>query len=405
MDFTTFWYREYMALASGYAPVNSYSVLLSSADSPLVRVLNVKYVLSARSDDLPPPGKATVRRVGGIFIARLDRVQPRSFLVPQAVTARNDAQAAQWLRADPASVFRRALLCPGPTGGVPPTPSPGVPGPSGPEHVTMLRYTPQESSWAVQSGRGGTLVTTDAFYPGWDATLDGRPVPVSRADLAFRAVSVPPGTHTVTYRYRPRSVFYGLRLSLTLLPKVSPQLITGLFHASALRPHRALNLRQRRGGYLVGIVPTQLTGDPQQLRNLQPAHQLLEALLVHVHDPIALIRADQQAHIALLPEPLRPQRLHRAAPRQEQSHARRQTPRLLALYAQLGEALRQRRAEIQLIKQHLRIGRTRHGMQQHVREQRRPGPLDRHTHTRARNDAAHRRRPRRREAARHARQR
>ena len=52
-------------------------------------------------------------------------------------------------------------------------------------------------------GDGGYLVIADSFVPGWSATEDGRPIPILRADVAFRAVPVWPGTHEVVMRYAP----------------------------------------------------------------------------------------------------------------------------------------------------------------------------------------------------------
>ncbi|HET9300504.1 MAG TPA: hypothetical protein VFO11_11215, partial [Candidatus Polarisedimenticolaceae bacterium] len=52
-------------------------------------------------------------------------------------------------------------------------------------------------------GEGGYLVVADSFVPGWSAAEDGRPVPILRADYAFRAVPVSPGAHEVVMRYSP----------------------------------------------------------------------------------------------------------------------------------------------------------------------------------------------------------
>ncbi len=54
---------------------------------------------------------------------------------------------------------------------------------------------------------------TDAYYPGWVATLDGRPTPILRADIMFRAVELPEGIHTVEFRFEPRPVTIGLWVS------------------------------------------------------------------------------------------------------------------------------------------------------------------------------------------------
>jgi uncharacterized membrane protein YfhO len=58
--------------------------------------------------------------------------------------------------------------------------------------------------------RDGWVVLVDAYDPGWRATVDGRPVPLLRANAAFRAVAVPSGRHRIEMRYRPRAVVMGL---------------------------------------------------------------------------------------------------------------------------------------------------------------------------------------------------
>jgi uncharacterized membrane protein YfhO len=55
---------------------------------------------------------------------------------------------------------------------------------------------------------------TDAWYPGWRATVDGRPAEVERAYGLFRSVSLEAGQHLVQFRYAPRSLQIGALLSL-----------------------------------------------------------------------------------------------------------------------------------------------------------------------------------------------
>src|SRR5262249_29257772 len=75
------------------------------------------------------------------------------------------------------------------------------------------RYSADRVTISGESERGGYLVLTDAWFPGWTARVDGRETRVERADHAFRAVKLAPGHHDVEFRYAPMSVRLGLALS------------------------------------------------------------------------------------------------------------------------------------------------------------------------------------------------
>ncbi len=60
----------------------------------------------------------------------------------------------------------------------------------------------------VVTDHPGWLVQADVWYPGWSARVDGQKTPVLRADVLFRAVEIPAGTHTVLIQYQPLSFYY-----------------------------------------------------------------------------------------------------------------------------------------------------------------------------------------------------
>ena len=61
----------------------------------------------------------------------------------------------------------------------------------------------------VNANAPGFVVLTDSWYPGWEARVDGKEVPILHADVLFRAVAVPAGRSRVEFDFRPRSVALG----------------------------------------------------------------------------------------------------------------------------------------------------------------------------------------------------
>lgn len=62
-----------------------------------------------------------------------------------------------------------------------------------------LKYTPN-------STKGGVVVFSEIYYPGWTATVDGTEVELGRVNYVLRALQVKPGRHTVELTFRPKSV-------------------------------------------------------------------------------------------------------------------------------------------------------------------------------------------------------
>jgi hypothetical protein len=93
------------------------------------------------------------------------------------------------------------------------------------ETVRATRYTPNAVDIEVQSTSPGWLVLTDAWYPGWQATVNGTSAPVLIADYAYRAVSVPAGTHMVSMQFRPATWVWGRLVSLVSLALAAAGLV------------------------------------------------------------------------------------------------------------------------------------------------------------------------------------
>ena len=73
--------------------------------------------------------------------------------------------------------------------------------------VEWVEDTAERVVLRVQAPEGGHLVVRDTYFPGWSATVDGRRVELTRADVLFRAVplraSPAPQEVVMTYRSLP----------------------------------------------------------------------------------------------------------------------------------------------------------------------------------------------------------
>jgi hypothetical protein len=160
-----------------------------------------------RDADAPFPDAELVARPPGL--PRLYRTQtalPRAFVTRRAVVAA-DRDALQALRDEHSPMRHTAFL------------AAGAELEAGCDDSRAWNFSEGIDSVDVDASACGDsyLIVSDAFYPGWEATVDGRTVAVERADVALRAIRLAAGTHHVEMHYRPGSFALGATLSLLTL--------------------------------------------------------------------------------------------------------------------------------------------------------------------------------------------
>jgi len=90
----------------------------------------------------------------------------------------------------------------------------------------------------VEAAQSSVLVISQIYYPGWKAYIDGRAVPVMRADFALSAIPMAQGSHEVRFSFEPLSFRIGAILSALALLAVAALLLQ-IPLASAWRNRRA----------------------------------------------------------------------------------------------------------------------------------------------------------------------
>lgn len=83
-----------------------------------------------------------------------------------------------------------------------------------PGETRVLADTSNSVQVVYNAPRPSYLVLDDAYYPGWQAWIDGKPATIRKADYLLRAVQVPAGAHRVTFTYAPLSYLVGMLITL-----------------------------------------------------------------------------------------------------------------------------------------------------------------------------------------------
>ena len=102
--------------------------------------------------------------------------------------------------------------------------------------VTLTEYEANRLAYEVNSQKGGVVVFSEIYYPGWTCTVDGQDTQIARADYVLRAIRVPAGKHTVVMTFDPQTVHITETIAYTALAILALLLIGLLITASPLTP-------------------------------------------------------------------------------------------------------------------------------------------------------------------------
>jgi len=194
---------------------------------PFLRLFGVRTLYSATTlhvTGLQPAGFVTSTRwsvPGGVdwntetsvapsFVYDNPAALPRVFVASRAITAHSDGEALARVQAPQTDLGQVAVLS------ATPDRAAGPVGAVQQAWATWLAGDTDNSLTTRADGgtSGGYLVMDDGWFPGWTATMDGRVVPVLRADYLLRAVHLPPGRHTVRFVYAPLAYLLGAAVTL-----------------------------------------------------------------------------------------------------------------------------------------------------------------------------------------------
>ncbi len=165
---------------------------------PVLDMLGVRYVIFRGS---PLPGTLPAFQGPDYWVSLNPLALPRAY-VPQRVEWAPDDKARLEKLASPQFNPREVAYVESPVDV--PTSCSGT--------AEIIAEIPTCVTVSARTETAGLVVLADLWDQGWRAYLDGKRVPILRANHAVRGVVVPRGTSRLEFRYEPASFSWGLRM-------------------------------------------------------------------------------------------------------------------------------------------------------------------------------------------------
>lgn len=168
-------------------------------DTPLIDLLNVKYVLSF--DQITNPRFKKVLQEGSTIIYENINVLPRAFFVNKVIKENEKNSLPQMangiLDLKKVAVSNEFEFMGGETE----------------KSLQIKSYSTNQIKIKTITKSESPLIITTPYYPGWNAKIDGLETKIKVADIIFQSVIVPAGEHEVEFFYVPSHWQLSLMLS------------------------------------------------------------------------------------------------------------------------------------------------------------------------------------------------
>jgi hypothetical protein len=210
-----------------------YDALIQQLGNPNVwQVANLKYLLTSTAE--PPVSSA--RLVAGparnaygtmVYLYEVPEGGPPAWVAPAIVKAADD-QVLPTVMDPRFDVSRVALFDTAST--VQSQELTAMPEPV-PVTAQVTRYDPGAIDVSLDGNvpQGSALLVSENFYPGWEATVDGRPAEVARADYVIMGVPLPAGARQVQLRFQSKPYETGKTITLLALGASMLLVVWGIF--------------------------------------------------------------------------------------------------------------------------------------------------------------------------------
>jgi hypothetical protein len=188
----------------GYAQLNLFRKLPPTSERTALDLMGVRYAIHV--DTLN--GTMGIRQNPTAFARATLYYNARSF--------DDDSALVRYLRSADYD-HRREVVLEQPLPSLAPLDSAAIP--QGSVEITHYKLNRLEAT--VTTDRPAVLLLSEIYYPDWKTSIDGKAVPILRANYCQRAVEVPAGTHSIRMYYSSNAFLLGLIATLIALAVLS----------------------------------------------------------------------------------------------------------------------------------------------------------------------------------------
>lgn len=157
---------------------------------PVLNMLNTRYFILPTQSSGPVPLRNPAAYGNAWFVSQIQYAETPS--AEMAALGRINPRRTAVVGSDFKTLF----------GNIPTASSPA----DSTSSIVLKQYAPNELHFDVNASAPSLAVFSEIYYPGWKATLDGKPLQIGRVDYVLRAAKIPAGKHQVVMWFRPQSV-------------------------------------------------------------------------------------------------------------------------------------------------------------------------------------------------------
>ena len=81
------------------------------------------------------------------------------------------------------------------------------------DYINMTQFYNDAISYESNTNGNRLAVFSEIYYKDWNAYVDGKKIPIAKANYVLRAMVIPAGKHKIECKFEPQSYFIGKKVS------------------------------------------------------------------------------------------------------------------------------------------------------------------------------------------------